>query len=860
MNGVVQYSQPAPNCNDGRTCTVDSCNENTDQCDNILMPDKCLIAGVCRNFGDPNPQSGCLECNPSISPTDWSPRPVGTACGNPNNSECDNPDTCNATGICMSNFEDLGTSCGSSMSNACTQPDTCDGAGGCSFNNAPNGTTCDDGHFCTVTDTCFTGQCSGAGNPCEGDPLLPFCVEEEGMAAACVQCLVDEDCPDDGLPCTRAQCVLDAHECFHFPDDSECDDGQFCNGMETCNAVTGLCDSGVAPCAPGFFCNEVNDTCADCGVDADCDNGVFCDGVEECQGGTCVAGTAVDCSSLDTACRVGICDENVDACVPLAGNEGGVCNDNNPCTTNDRCAAGECVGGAALVCNDNNACTTDSCNPASGCVFMNNNDPCNDNNPCTMNDACSGGACVGGPPASCDDNNVCTTDSCHPVLGCRHINNLLPCDDGSVCTLNDTCFGGLCLAGTPRNCSDNNVCTDDSCHPVQGCQHGPNTQACNDGDACTTSDVCANMVCVGGPPPDCNDNDVCTNDVCTGGSCQHPPNTAPCNDGNLCTTNDVCGGGQCGGTPVVCPPGNHCDPADGVCRPCVNDGNCNDNNVCTDDHCMGGACVFTNNTAACNDGDPCTELDACSAGQCSGRPVICPPNQVCNSQVGGCTACATAQHCDDGNPCTDESCVAGLCQYANNTLPCNDGRVCTENDVCGGGVCSGQRIQCPSGQNCDASDGQCRACEEDLDCDDENPCTDDSCIPPFGCFYQPNTDPCDDGKNCTTSDTCWRGLCRGTPPAQCVDGDACTADGCTDAGMCTNVPICGLFGDIFPPGGNCAVDLDDLICSLDGFANPAACPEADLFPCGGDGVIAVDDILIILEIFEGVFRCPDMCP
>src|SRR5262249_200565 len=43
------------------------------------------------------------------------------------------------------------------------------------------------------------------------------------------------------------------------------------------------------------------------------------------------------------------------------------CDDGNACTTGDRCAGGECVGGAALDCDDHNACTTDACSATSAC-------------------------------------------------------------------------------------------------------------------------------------------------------------------------------------------------------------------------------------------------------------------------------------------------------------------------------------------------------------------------------------------------------------------------------------------------------------------------------------------------------------
>ncbi len=59
--------------------------------------------------------------------------------------------------------------------------------------------------------------------------------------------------------------------------DAECDDGQFCNGAETCNA--GACESGADPCLAGETCDEGTDTCSTCNgaqlgetceVDSDC--------------------------------------------------------------------------------------------------------------------------------------------------------------------------------------------------------------------------------------------------------------------------------------------------------------------------------------------------------------------------------------------------------------------------------------------------------------------------------------------------------------------------------------------------------------------------------------------------------------
>jgi hypothetical protein len=141
-------------------------------------------------------------------------------------------------------------------------------------------------------------------------------------------------------------------------------------------------------------------------------------------------------------------------------------------------------------------------------VSANNTLPCQDGFSCTTNDTCSGGACTGGTPnnVSCQENpdNVCTTNTCaptapghNPTTGCVSANNTLPCQDGDACTTDDTCSGGACVGGPPTNCDDDNVCTDDGCNPAAGCVHTNNNNACNDGDACTSGETCQGGVCTG---------------------------------------------------------------------------------------------------------------------------------------------------------------------------------------------------------------------------------------------------------------------------------------------------------------------------------------------------------------------------
>ena len=111
-------------------------------------------------------------------------------------------------------------------------------------------------------------------------------------------------------------------------------------------------------------------------------------------------------------------------------------------------AANHIVAGAGKSCDDNNVCTTDSC-ANNVCSNVNNKNPCNDGNACTLTDACDGtGKCVGANPQKCTDGNPCTDDSCVPKSGCAHKNNSGACDDGNPCTAPDTCDGkGKCEGG-----------------------------------------------------------------------------------------------------------------------------------------------------------------------------------------------------------------------------------------------------------------------------------------------------------------------------------------------------------------------------------------------------------------------------
>lgn len=110
---------------------------------------------------------------------------------------------------------------------------------------------------------------------------------------------------------------------------------------------------------------------------------------------------------------------------------------------------------------------------------------------------------LGGPCktfADCNDQVPCTVDSCDLVESrCRRKPNDLACANGVTCDGVERCDPFLgCVAGVALACSDDDVCTIDSCDDaVGGCLHRPR-DADGDGDP--------DGHCAGGS--DCDDQDL----------------------------------------------------------------------------------------------------------------------------------------------------------------------------------------------------------------------------------------------------------------------------------------------------------------------------------------------------------------
>lgn len=242
------------------------------------------------------------------------------------------------------------------------------------------------------------------------------------------------------------------------------------------------------------------------------------------------------------------------------GGIGCECNDNTDClsavcmeTADGSICVHPCVAGGGSTCVGGQDCTGMECDALLGCVVVPKPGMCSDGNACTTGDFCAGGQCQSGPLALCTDNNVCTADGCDALTGCQFTPHVSLCDDGDLCTTQDQCQNGECAGRSALDCDDENPCTDDICVKLTGCQHMPNNSPCNDGNVCTLNDTCTPGGCVGTASVVCNDNNPCTTDSCQAPTgCVFTPNKAPCNDNNGCTGNDVCSGGECLGTQNLC--------------------------------------------------------------------------------------------------------------------------------------------------------------------------------------------------------------------------------------------------------------------------------------------------------------------
>ena len=782
VTGVCKYSNLTGACDDGIACTVsDTCaggacagtakkcsdgNPCTiDQCDNLkgctytaVVGASCDDGNLCTT-GDKCDGNGSCQAGAVVSCDDLNPctadvcdltsglcknTSISSACDDGN--ACTNKDFC-AAGAC------LGTAISCDDNNACTS-DSCDKTKGCVHTNLTS--SCSDNNPCTAGD-----KCDGAGN----------C-----LAGAVVSC-------DDLNPCTADVCDLASGACKNTNISSACDDVNACTNKDVCAA--GICAGTAISCDDNNACTSDScdkvKGCQHANLTGGCSDNNPCTVGEACSAGVCQGGTAAPCDDANV-CTTDACD-SVLGCTHTGNNIS--CSDGNPCTTGDACnsTTGKCVSGSntcdctvqadcdakpnltpcagKLVCDTSavpykcvisaatkivcdtskdTLCSATACDNTTGTCKsspINASGPCTDGSACTVSDTCLSGICIPGAAPNCNDGLLCTTDSCDPGTGCKHVNNTLGCDDGDACTQNDTCGGGTCkgtavvgCCTSTAQCDDSNPCTIDSCDAVGGkCTHDAAAAtglACNaDSSGCTQNDMCVAGACIAGPPPDCSGlSDTCNLGVCAPTSpstfiCLKSAKTngTSCDDGLYCNTGETCKAGVCQGGATL-------DCSSAGCT----QGSCDE----VQKKCIGTPKADTTPCDADNNG--CTINDVCKSGTCTAGPAF-----VCAQQV--------------ATPCLTYACAStGAASYQCLSSPktqgtsCDDGLYCTISDACdavgackGGGArdCSAFNAQCTTG-TCDETNKLCKATSK-----------------------ADNT-ACNDGDSCTATDTCKTGVCVGS--------------------------------------------------------------------------------------------------
>ena len=260
-----------------------------------------------------------------------------------------------------------------------------------------------------------------------------------------------------------------------------------------------------------------------------------------------------DCSQISTGqCLVAICNEELLQCEVIADEDGTTCDDGLFCTANDFCSAGVCMGGAMNTCGMNPPeCNEVICNEASqSCSTA----PAMDGatcmqDMCLVGSQCSNGSCVGGVPNDCFFAHVpndCHIAVCDPQTGMcvpEPGNENDACtDQNDLCSINNTCTGGVCSGGTPRDCSGLTMgCFDGVCNQMTGqCEQ----MAIMPGQMCAeATDECNDGICdmMGNcNPMPANQGQACDTDGCfVGQTC----NVGTCQGGaeiTACINNDDC--------------------------------------------------------------------------------------------------------------------------------------------------------------------------------------------------------------------------------------------------------------------------------------------------------------------------------
>ena len=330
----------------------------------------------------------------------------------------------------------------------------------------------------------------------------------------------------------------------------------------------GVCVGSAGPCPDRCEANRliVANACTGCGPAN--------------SAGTCEGGDVYACdASSQLPCATVRCGSNFYTCTNADGawawRADSACDDGDSCTTGDSCSGGTCAG-AAYTCGER-LCGGDRCE---GTTLIEIGDSCD--RECLGDGNCADCACEEAPKTcGVGDGNQCCVAQCDAVAGCSTVAGSCPgtdvCSDATTLQIASPCVGcglanavGTCAAPRLETCdaSAANLCRQVTCGGASYvCSNAGGAWAwrtgngCDDGNACSHSDVCFGGRCAGTAISCASDS--CNERTCNGtATCTVTPFAGrSCDDGNVCTTGDSCSSAgvcQAGTSAAVC--------GDGVCN------------------------------------------------------------------------------------------------------------------------------------------------------------------------------------------------------------------------------------------------------------------------------------------------------
>jgi hypothetical protein len=623
------------NCNDSNPCTVDTCNPSVG-C--VSTPGN--AGATCRaSTGQCDVAETCTGSS-SVCPADGFASAATACTGTSQAGACDNDaaDHCSGTAnTCLDQFQASSFTCRASAGQ-CDVAETCTGSSSvCPADGfASAATACTGASQGGACDDDAADHCSGTANTC----LDQFQASSFTCRASAGQCDVAESCTGSSGLCPIDGFASVATICTGASQGGACDNdtADHCSGAAntcldqfqastfTCRTSTGQCDvaesctgsSGLCP-ADGFasaatactgtsqagacdndaadHCSGAANTCLDqfqasnftcrasagqcdvaesctgsssvCPADGFASVATVCTGIS--QGGGCDADTADHCSGTANTCL----DQFQSSAVTCRASTG-------------QCDVAEsCTGSSGLCPIDGFASSVTACTGISQAGLCDND----------AVDHCSGTA------NTCLDQFQASTLTCRASAGqcdlaesCTGSSGLCPADGfalaATACT--GTLQGGACDNDAADHCSGTaNTCLDQFRASTFSCR--ASTGQCDVAESCTgSSSVCP------------ADGFASAATACTGGS-----------QGGAC---DADAADHCTGTGDSCVDVFQASTV--TCR--ASAGQCDAAEICTG---SSGTCpvdVPAPNGTSCNDNNPTTCTDVCSAGSCAGTPVAEP--------------------------------------------------------------------------------------------------------------------------------------------------------------------------------------------------------------------------------------------